>query len=96
MTVIREFYCDFCNRSGQRRDMTVSPAPGLESNDQGYALIEGDERFPEGWWLVPRIAPKGGVGHACPTCARTHAKDIGESRGQEMASLVGPVPPLAT
>lgn len=59
MTLLSEFFCNWCNPSAQRRDEGDELTTGYERTLDGA--------FPLGWWEVPGVGP-GKVGHACTDC----------------------------
>lgn len=81
MTAFIEFFCDYCNASGQRPEVS----------EKGYAR-ELLGNFPLGWWEVPKKGPGGHTGHACPECVMGKSdvrEDIAQRRGLETKRLLG-------
>lgn len=84
MTIIREFFCDYCNPSRVRR------TEGSEVKT-GYA-VELHDDYPLGWWEVPGKGPSGRPGHACPECVLHNdfaKQDIAARRGAATQRLLG-------
>lgn len=60
MTVIRRFFCDYCNPDRK-------PEAPDDDGTKSFTTTIGHD-FPLGWWEVPGKGPGGNTGHACPSC----------------------------
>lgn len=81
MTVIRHFYCDYCN-----------PERKPESPDDGQTAFTTtpDGSSPLGWWDVPGKGIGDGNGHACVTCMmgdRAVRDDVVKRRAEVTARM---------
>lgn len=84
MTLIRDYFCDYCNPSRQRREEGDEVSTGFASE------VGGDS--PLGWWEVPGKGPSGTTGHACPECvlhSEVAKADIVKRRSELSKRILG-------
>lgn len=84
MTALTEYFCDFCNRSAQRRDAG-------DEVTTGYERLPVDFGFPPGWVLTTYDSQPA---HKCPAC-QARDRDSAQAPETEHKSVVA-IRPVVT